>query len=73
MTNEDVTIIDTVSADTLVPGDQIIIQGDLLIIRTVDSDREDIDEVLIKGENLTNPDEDEFAVFADEYFQVWSL
>ena len=73
MTTENVTIIDTVSADTLEAGDQIIIQGDLFIIRTVDADRDDIDEVRLVGENLSDPTEDTYDVYADEYFQVWSI
>lgn len=69
---EDYTIDGTLSADTLVAGDQIIIEGDLCIIRKVDFDREDIDEVYVWVENLSGGD-DEFALYADDYFDVWYL
>ncbi len=70
--NEDYTIDGTLSADTLEVGDQIIIEGDLCIIRKVDSDREDIDEVYVWVENLSGGDE-EFALYADDYFDMWYL
>lgn len=72
MTTDNVEILFTATADSLVPGDQIIVEGDLFIIRTVDNDREDIDEVFVKGENLSGGD-DEFVLYADDEFEVWAL
>ena len=70
---DDITIVDSISADTLVRGDQIIIEGDLCIIASVDSDRDDIDEVFVTVENLSDPTETEFPLYADDYFDVWTV
>ena len=72
MNTDDIEILFSTTADTLVPNDQVIIEGDLFIVRTVDSDREDIDEVYVTGENLSGGD-DEFALYADDEFQVWAI
>lgn len=73
ISDTDVIVHFTVQADQIEPGDQIIVEGDLFIVHSVDTDREDIDEVLVKGENLTNLDETEFVLFADDEFDVWSI
>lgn len=73
ITDTDITVHFTVQADQIEPGDQIIVEGDLFIVHSVDADRDDIDEVLVKGENLTNIDETEFVLFADDEFEVWSI
>lgn len=69
---DDTFVVDTISADTLVPGDQIVIEGEYFIIRAVDSDREDIDEVFVTGENLSGGD-NEFILYADDYYDLWSV
>lgn len=72
MTTENVNIYDRTHAYALVPGDQIIIEGDLFIVHSVDDDRDDIDEVFVKGENLSGG-EDEFALYADDEYELWSI
>ena len=64
-------IHDHVSADTLEVGDQTLIDGDAVIILTVDKDREDIDEVYVTFENLTGISDDA-ALFADDVYPLWS-
>lgn len=72
MDNEDIIITDNVSADSLIAGDQIIVDGEYFIIRTVDKDRDDIDEVFVTGENLSGGDT-EFPLYADDYYDVWAI
>lgn len=69
---ENLIIQFTTPAHTLQETDQIIVDGDLFIIHTIDDDRDDIDEILVKGENLSDGP-DEFVLFADDEFQVWAV
>ena len=64
-------IYDQISADALEVNDQIVIDGDLFIIKTIDKDREDIDEVFVTGENLSGGDS-EFPLYADDLFDMWT-
>jgi hypothetical protein len=69
----EIEIIDMVTADSLGPGDQIIVDEDIVIVRTVDMDREDPDEVFITFENLSDPaGTDRLPLFADDLFPLWS-
>lgn len=68
----DAEIYDHVTADSLEVGDQTIIDGDMVVILTVDKDREDIDEVYVTFENLTGDAEDA-PLYADDVFPLWSL
>ena len=69
----EITIYDpNVSADTLEAGDQTIIDGDLVVILFVDTDRPDPDEVFVKVENLSGGD-DEFTLYADDTYELWSV
>lgn len=70
--NETYEIIDNISADTIGSGDQIIIDGDLIEVKSVE-DTADIDEVLVHGYNNTTGDMETFSLFADDYFDVWSI
>jgi len=68
-----VNIIDpNVSAYALTKGDQVIIEGDLCVIRYLDDDREDIDEILVKVENLSG-ERDEFVLYADDTYALWAI
>lgn len=69
----DPEVFDRVSADTLAVGDQVIVDGEFFIIHSVDSDREDIDEVVIKGENLTDPFNDSLTLYADDMYDLWAM
>lgn len=71
-TIEDTAVYDRVSANTLEPGDQIIIDGDRVRLITVDSDREDIDEVFVTFENFDGEAEDA-PLYADDEFDLWAL
>lgn len=71
-TDTDINIIDNISADTIEVGDQIIVEGDLVIVRAV-QDTDDIDEVFIRVENLSDPTVNDFSLFADDYFDVWAV
>jgi hypothetical protein len=68
----DAEIYDHVTADSLEVGDQTIIEGDMVVILSIDTDRDDIDEVLVKVENLSGT-EDEFPLYADDLYPLWAL
>jgi hypothetical protein len=68
----EILYIDKVSADSLEVGDQAIIDGDLCIIRKIDKDRDDIDEIYVWVENLDNGD-DEYSLYADDFYDIWSI
>lgn len=70
--NETYEIIDNISADTIEAGDQIVIEGDLIEIKSV-SETDDIDEIVVHGYNNTTGDVEEFSLYADDYFDVWSI
>jgi hypothetical protein len=65
--------IDNISADTIEVGDQILIDGDPIEVTFVDKDREDIDEVLIRGYSHESGDTAEYSLFADDYYDVWAV
>jgi hypothetical protein len=69
---DDILIVDTITADQIEVGDQLVIDDDLVIVKTVDNDREDIDEVFITVENLTTAADTEFPLYADDSYDVWS-
>lgn len=71
-TDTDINIIDNISADTIEVGDQIIVEGDLVIVLAV-KDTDDIDEVFIRVENLSDPTVTDFSLYADDYFDVWAV
>lgn len=70
--NETYEIIDNISADTIENGDQIIIEGDLIEVKTVEP-TSDPDEVLVHGYNNTTGDMESFSLYADDYYDVWSI
>lgn len=73
MTMTDTTILYSTPAHTLEVGDQIIIEGEYCIIRRLDDDRDDIDEIHVWVENLDDATNDEFDLYADDEFEVWAL
>lgn len=70
--NIDVNIIDNISADTIEVGDQIIVDGDHIEVREV-RDSSDIDEVIVRGYSHLTGDTETYSLYADDYFDVWSL
>lgn len=70
---EDVKVVDTVFADAIEPGDQIVVEGDHIEVKVVDTDREDPDEVLVKGYSHDSGDAVEYPLYADDTFDVWSI
>lgn len=72
MNIDDIIIIDTVSADTIEVGDQVIIEGDHIEVTRV-SETEDIDEVVISGFSHISGDSETYALYADDTYEIWSL
>lgn len=70
---DDIQILFSTSADTLVAGDQIVVEGDHIEIHKIDDDREDIDEILVIGYSHDSGDRVEYSLFADDEFEVWSI
>lgn len=69
---ETYSIIDSVSADSIEVGDQIIIDGELVEVRHV-SESGDIDEVVVAGYSNSTGDIETYSLYADDYFEVWSV
>lgn len=65
-------IIDNISADTIEVGDQILIDGDPIEVKSV-SEGEDIDEVIVKGYSHETGDTETYSLYADDYFDVWAV
>lgn len=65
-------VIDNISADTIEVGDQIIIEGDLIEVKSV-LDSDDIDEVIVMGYSHQSGDTERYSLYADDYFDVWSV
>lgn len=65
-------IIDTVSADTIEIGDQIVVDGDLIEVTAV-LDSSDPDEVIVRGFSHESGDSETYSLFADDYFDLWAV
>ena len=65
-------IIDNISADTIEVGDQILIEGDPIEVRSVQT-TDDIDEVIVMGYSHESGDTERYSLFADDYFDVWGV
>lgn len=73
MDTTDLNIFDSVPAHTVEVGDQIIIDGDPIEVKSIDDDRPDPDEILFIGYSHESGDRVEYPVyFADEY-DVWGV
>lgn len=72
MDTTDLNIIDCVPAHTIEPGDQIIIEGDHIEVKTVE-DGSDIDEVIVEGYSHESGDLVMYTLYADDEYNVWSV
>lgn len=68
----EITVFDTVSADTLEVGDQIIVDGDPISITGI-SETDDPDEILVTGYSFNSGDTETYSLFADDYFDLWGV
>jgi hypothetical protein len=71
--NTDAIIHDTIQADQIEDGDQILVDGDHLENVRVDSDPEDIDAVVVTGYSFDSGDAVTYTLPYDYDVQVWSL
>ena len=69
---DDYTILFSTAAHQLEAGDQIVVEGELFIIHEI-VETDDLDEVIVKGENLSDPSNNEIPLFADDEFDVWAI
>ena len=65
-------IIDSISADTIESGDQIIVEGDPIEVKSV-HDSDDIDEVIVIGYSHVSGDTERYSLYADDYYDVWAV
>lgn len=65
-------IIDNISADSILVGDQIIIEGDPIEVTDVQPS-DDIDEVIIMGYSHESGDTERYHLYADDYYDLWSV
>lgn len=65
-------VIDSISADTIMVGDQVIIEGDPIevmdIVTTMDPD-----EVIVIGYSHDTGDSAQYSLYADDYFEIWAV
>lgn len=69
---EDITVIDTIPAYSIEDGDQIVVDGDHMEVRSV-RDGEDIDEVIVKGYSHLSGDTVEYSLMFTDMVDVWAL
>ena len=72
MLTEDIEIIDNIAAYTIEAGDQIVVDGDHIEVKAV-VETEDPDEIIVRGYSHLSGDFAEYPLFADDYFDVWSV
>lgn len=65
-------ITDTVSADTLEVSDQVIIDGDMLEIKDIQTTM-DPDEVIVVGYSHETGDTVSYPLFADDFYDLWTV
>ena len=66
------TVYDSISADTIEVGDQIIIDNEPIEVRSI-SETEDPDEIVIRGYSHDTGDVEQFSLYADDYYDLWSI
>lgn len=72
MNIDDISVLYSVDADQIEVGDQIIIEDDLIEVYAV-LDTDDIDEVLVKGFNLSTGHVEEWPLLATDSVEVWAV
>lgn len=65
-------IIDSITADTIEVGDQILIDGDPIEVTFV-GESNDIDEVIVRGFSHDTGDSETYPLYADDRFNVWAV
>lgn len=70
--NIDANIYDVVTADSLIVGDQTIIDGDYIEVKSV-TETDDIDEIIITGYSHTTGDTETYSLFADDFYDLWAI
>lgn len=72
--NDDgVQIIDSVPAWTLEEGDQIVVNGDLVILGHI-TDTDEDNQIILSGENLSDvAGDDSWTIDADTVIDIWSV
>jgi hypothetical protein len=65
-------IIDNISADTIMVGDQILIDGDPIEVKSLGTSG-DYDEVIVRGYSHETGDTAEYSLYADDFFDVWAV
>lgn len=72
--NETYEIIDNISADTIEPGDQIIVDGDLVEVTEVMDDPEaPLEGIRIVGYSNESGDRVTYDLYFADHFDVWSI
>lgn len=72
MNIDDTIILDTISADSIEIGDQVIIEGDYIEVTYV-GETDDIDEIVVKGFSHETGGKETYSLYADDYYQTWAV
>lgn len=65
-------IYDTITADQIEVGDQIIVDGDPIEVKSV-HDTDDPDEVVVSGYSHETGDTETYSLFADDPYNLWAV
>lgn len=72
--NETYEVIDTIAADTIEVGDQVIIDNDLIEVTEVTDDPEcPLEGVRVVGYSNETGDKVTYDLYFGDYFEVWSV
>lgn len=72
MTIDNENIIDNIPAWSIVEGDQILIDGDPIEVKTVE-ETSDNDEIIVMGYSHETGDSERYSLYAHDTFSIWSM
>lgn len=64
-------ITDTIQADQIEDGDQIVIDGDPIEVTSVEESEDDMDEIVVKGFSHDTGDSVQYPLPFDYYVDMW--
>ena len=65
-------IYDTINADQIEIGDQIIVDGDALTVVDI-RETDDIDEIVVIGDSYESGDRETYSLTADYAVDLWAV
>lgn len=66
-------VFDSVPAHTIEAGDQVMLDGDPVEVKSVEWATDDGDAIIIKGYSHETGDSITYTVFADDMYDLWAV